>query len=155
MRGYKNCLLGVVCAFAVLSDGHVVLGQAGAPVVPLMPGLTIVLAAHNAEPAGGSRGSTILRNVAQGDYELVVTVTGVSANGIDEKTTIEAVDENRKQLQLTIRRRVLAADLANSRVQILGFHTDDPQEVPGTTSLGPSLAVTRDLRTTGPRPIRS
>ena len=90
-----------------------------------------------------------LRNVAQGDYELVVTVTGVSANGIDETTSIEAVDENRKPLQLTIRRRVLAADLANSRVQILGFHTDDPQEVPGTTSLGPSLAVTRDLRTTG------
>ena len=149
MRGYKNCLLGAVCAFAVLSDGHVVLGQVGAPVVPLVPGLTIVLAAHSAEPAGGSRGSTILRNVAQGDYELVVTVTGVSANGIDEKTTIEAVDENRKPLQLTIRRRVLAADLATSRLQILGFHTDDPQEVPGTTSLGPSLAVTRDLRTTG------
>lgn len=148
MRGYRNSLLGAVCACAVLSGGHVVLGQVGAPAVPLIPGLTIVLAVHSPAPVAGT-GSTIVKNVAQGDYELVVTVTGVSANGIDETTTVEAVDENRKPLQLTIHRRVLAADLADSRKQILGFHTDDAQELPGTTSLGPSLAVTRDLRTTG------
>jgi outer membrane protein OmpA-like peptidoglycan-associated protein len=80
---------------------------------------------------------------------MVVTVTRVSAKGIDESTRIEAVDENRKRLQLTIVRHILATDLANSRLQVLGFHTDDPSEIPGTTSLGPSLAVVRDLRTTG------
>ena len=53
-----------------------------------------------------------------------------------------------KPLQLRIRRRVLAVDLTNARLQILGFHTDDPPEIPGATSLGPSLAVMRDLRTT-------
>jgi outer membrane protein OmpA-like peptidoglycan-associated protein len=44
---------------------------------------------------------------------------------------------------------VLATDLANARQQMLGFHTDDTLELPGMTSLGPSLAVVRDLRTAG------
>ena len=140
--------LGVLCALTVLSHGHVAIGQAGSPVIPLIPGLTFVLAAHNAEPAGG-RSSAALSNIAAGDYDLVVSVTGVSASGIDETTTIDAVDENRKPLQLSIHRRVLSTDLANARLQVLGFHTDDPQQIPGATSLGPSLAVTRDLRTTG------
>jgi outer membrane protein OmpA-like peptidoglycan-associated protein len=146
MPGHKSGWLGAVCALAVLSAGPVVLGQAAPPAVPLVPGLTIVLAAHN--PAIPGAINTV-RNVAQGDYELVVAVTGVSAAGIDETTRIDGVDENKKPLQLAIRRRVLTADLASSRTQILGFHTDDAQELPGTTSLGPSLAVVRDLRTTG------
>jgi len=145
MRRYKICFLVVACAFGMLSDGQGNVSQTEAPVVPLVPGLTIVLAAHNAGPIGRNA----VRNIAQGDYEMVVTVTGVSANGIDESTRIEALDESGKQLHLTIVRRVSAADLANSRLQILGFHTDDPSEIPGTTSLGPSLAVVRDLRTTG------
>ncbi len=140
-------LLGAACALALLGNGQAH-GQTTTPGVPLVPGLTIVFAAHNAGPPPATGGTTV-NNVAQGDYDLVVTVAGVSANGIDEITTVEATDENRKPLQLTIRRRVLAADLATSRLQILGFHTDDPSEVPGSTSLGPSLAVTRDLRTTG------
>ena len=56
--GHKSRLLGAVCAFAVLSDGQVVLGQAGAPVVPLVPGLTIVLAAHNPAHPGRHHLST-------------------------------------------------------------------------------------------------
>ena len=146
MRGYKNCLLAAVGALVVLCEARPVLGQTEAPMIPLVPGLTIVLAVHNATPAGTS---TAGRNIAQGDYEMGITVTGLSRNGIDETTSIEGVDENRKQLRLTIRRHVLAADLANSRLQILGFHTEDPSEIPGTTSLGPSLTIVRDLRTTG------
>jgi outer membrane protein OmpA-like peptidoglycan-associated protein len=88
-------------------------------------------------------------HIAQGDYEMVVTVAGVSQSGIDESTRIEAVDESRQPIQVTITRRVLAADLVNSRLQILGFHTDDPSEIPGTTSLGPSVAIMRDLSTNG------
>jgi outer membrane protein OmpA-like peptidoglycan-associated protein len=147
-RGPGIGLLATACAAAMLSSGHLAFGQAASPVIPLVPGLTIVLAAHNAEPAGGTRGGTALARVAQGDYELVVTVTGVSAKGLDETTRIEAVDENRQPLQLSIHRHVLADDLARARLQILGFHTDDPQEIPGATSLGPSLAIMNDLRTT-------
>ena len=65
MRGYKNCLLGAVCALAILSDGQVVLGQAAAPVVPLVPGLTIVLAAHDTAPAGAPK-STIAQKRRSG-----------------------------------------------------------------------------------------
>jgi outer membrane protein OmpA-like peptidoglycan-associated protein len=44
---------------------------------------------------------------------------------------------------------VLSSDLESARIQILGFHTDDPEQVPGSTSLGPSLAIVHDLRATG------
>jgi outer membrane protein OmpA-like peptidoglycan-associated protein len=147
MPAYRTCLRATVCASAVLAAGQAALGQPPAPVIPLVPGLTIVLAAHNTPPDG--KESTIVRNIAVGDSELVVSVTGVSASGIDETTVVEGVDDNRKPLQLVIRRHVLAADLAGSRVQLLGFHTDDSVEVSGTTSLGPSLAIVRELRTTG------
>jgi len=148
MRGYTNGLLGALCVLAILADGPVAFGQAAAPVIPLAPGLTIVLANHDTVPAGTTT-STIVKNITQGDSEVVVTVTGVGANGFDEMISVEGVDANRRPLQLTIRRHVRAADLADSRVQVLGFHTDDPPEIPNTTSLGPSLAMMRDLRTTG------
>ena len=146
MRGYQRGLLSAVCACAMLSQGPTVLGQTGSPLVPLVPGLTFVLAAHDAPPPG-ARPS--ISNIAQGDYEMAVTVTGVGAGGIDEMTRFEALDENRKPLNLTIKRRVRAADLANARQQMLGFHTDDALELQGMTSLGPSLAIVHDLRTTG------
>ena len=56
VRASKHGWLAVGCALAVLSIGQRVLGQTAAPAIPLTPGLTIVLAAHNAEPAAGSRG---------------------------------------------------------------------------------------------------
>lgn len=146
MRGYQRGLLSAACACAMLAQGPIVLGQTSSPAVPLVPGLTIVLAAHDAPPPG-SRPS--ISNIAQGDYEMAVTITDVGASGIDEMTRIEAMDENRKPLNLTIKRRVRAADLANARQQMLGFHTDDALELPGMTSLGPSLAIVHDLRTTG------
>jgi hypothetical protein len=50
----------VVCAWAVVAAAHVALGQPAAPVIPLVPGLTIVLAAHNTLPPNGKE-STIVR----------------------------------------------------------------------------------------------
>src|SRR6186997_2781833 len=47
MRGYQRGLLSAVCACAMLSQGPTVLGQTGSPLVPLVPGLTFVLAAHD------------------------------------------------------------------------------------------------------------
>lgn len=146
MRRYKNFVFVAACALGILSGGPTAAGQAAAPEVPLVPGLTIVLAGHDTAPAGAPQS---IRNIARGDSELVVTITGVSASGIDETVAIEGVDENRKPIQVTVRRHVLAADLADSRVQLLGFFTDDPLEARDTTSLGPSLAIMRDLRTTG------
>ena len=113
MKSHKHYLLAATCALALLSNGRSASGQAGAPTIPLVPGLTIVIAAHDTPPADAPR-STIVQNIAQGDSELVVTVTGVDARGIDEVTSIEGVDDNRRPLQLTIRRHVLAADLAGA-----------------------------------------
>jgi outer membrane protein OmpA-like peptidoglycan-associated protein len=65
------------------------------------------------------------------------------------KTTIDAWDERKRPLQLNIERRLLAADTNAARLQILGFHTNDATTLSGTTALGPSLAILRDLRTSG------
>jgi outer membrane protein OmpA-like peptidoglycan-associated protein len=143
MGGCRKPRLSAIWAFAMIFGIRSVFAQTAPPVIPLTPGLTFVLAVHAPKPAAaGSR-------IAQGDYEMVVAIAGVSPSGIEESTRIEAVDESRQPIQVTIRRRVLAADLVNSRLQILGFHTDDPSEISGTTSLGPSVAVMRDLRTNG------
>jgi outer membrane protein OmpA-like peptidoglycan-associated protein len=117
-------------------------GQTKGTDVPLVPGLTFVLAVHVPKPEQPG-------DIAVGDYEMVVTVTAVDDGDITLSTAIEAEDARGKPLRLTITRRVSKGDLANAREQILGFHTSDPPEVPGTTALGPSLAIVRDLRTTG------
>lgn len=128
-----------IAAIASLS----VRGSAQALDIPVVPGLTFVLAVHNpvAAPAGS--------RIAQGDYEMVVGVGAVAAGSITLKTTIEAEDERKQELRLGLERRLVAADLSASRLQILGFHTNDATTLNGTTSLGPSLAVMRELRETG------
>jgi|KBSMisStaDraftv2_1062788.scaffolds.fasta_scaffold83886_4 outer membrane protein OmpA-like peptidoglycan-associated protein len=119
--------------------------QRGAPTpeIPLIPGLTFVLAVHNSNPAPSGSG------IAVGDYEMVVGVESVTSEHVVLKTKIDAEDESQRQLQLDIERRVPLTDLEAARLQILGFHTQDPVTLSGTTALGPSLAVLRDLRTTG------
>ena len=113
------------------------------PEIPIVPGLTFVLAVHNpnAGPAGGG--------IAVGDYEMVVAVSEASANQIVLKTKIEALDERKRPLDLDLERRLPSSDTNAARVQVLGFHTNDAATLIGTTALGPSLAVLRDLRTTG------
>ncbi len=113
--------------------------------IPLVTGLTFVLAVHTPRdaPEGG------LGRVAQGDYEMIVDVTGVDADGLDTRTRADASDQFGEPLALDIPRRVREVDLDNTRDQLLGFHTDDPVEVKGTTSLGPSRAMMRELLASG------
>ena len=136
----------VLILFTALAAGTLRLSAQAtpkAPEIPVVSGLTFVLAVHNpnAGPAGGG--------IAVGDYEMVVGVSEASADQIVLKTQIDALDEQKRQLNLGIDRQLPAADLNTARVQILGFHTKDARTLPGTTALGPSLAVLRDLRTTG------
>jgi hypothetical protein len=106
-----------VCVFAVLAltYGLTAPAQTRAPEIPLVSGLTFVLAVHN--PLPEKAGS----NIAQGDYELVVTVGAVDATGVTFSTSIDAFDEAKKPLQLNITRRISRTDLAGAREQILGF----------------------------------
>jgi outer membrane protein OmpA-like peptidoglycan-associated protein len=118
-------------------------GQSGAIDIPVAPGVTFVLAVHAPEAAAaGSR-------IALGDYEMVVALTGVDSTALTLQTRIEAQDESKNALLVNIERRVSIADLAAARLQILGFHTNDPGTIEGATALGPSLAVMRDLKRDG------
>jgi outer membrane protein OmpA-like peptidoglycan-associated protein len=120
--------------------------HAGTTEIPVAPGVTFVIAVSNSASSGRSNTG---EHIAQGDYETVVTITAVNADGVSQTAFIDGVDESGVRRQSSIQRQVLAPDLANSHLQILGFHSADPPVLPGTTSLGPSLAVTRELLTTG------
>ena len=111
--------------------------------IPLVPGLKITFAVH--VPDGGPAADRI----AQGDYEMVVEVSSVADDAIGLSTRIEAQDAAGQPVQVNITRRLPRQDIAAARLQILGFHTSDPGEIPGSTVLGPSLAILSDLRTTG------
>ena len=134
-------LIAAIAAAAVLRASAQ--DAAKAPEIPVVPGLTFVLAVHNSNAAPAGSG------IATGDYEMVVGVSDVAADRIVLSTKIEAEDERKRQMSLDIERRLPATDISNSRLQILGFHTNDATTLGGTTALGPSLAVMRDLRSTG------
>ena len=126
------CAVGVVLAAAQ-----------PAPQIPVVAGLRITFAVHVPDAGPASKG------IAQGDYEMVVGVTAVTPDAIGLTTRLEAKDAAGRPLNLDIARRMSKKDLESSRRQILGFHTEDPGEIPGTTSLGPSLAILRELRSEG------
>ena len=114
--------------------------SAQAPEIPIVEGLNIVLAVANSTPSeGGPAG------VLQGDYEMVVSISGVAANGITHTAWFEGTDAAGVERKGGVKRVVSDADLKTAAVQIFGFHLDDPPRANGTTALGPSLGVTREL----------
>lgn len=140
-------VVGVVlsgwCALAAIVAPAPIAAQGGAVEIPIVPGLAFVLAVHAPDAAAaGSR-------IAKGDYEMVVAVTGAEAGALTLQTRIDAQDESGKALLVNVERRVASADIASARLQILGFHTKDPRTIDGSTALGPSLAVMRDLQQDG------
>ena len=118
----------------------------GATEIPITSGTTFVIAVSNAP---GQRPANPQENSAQGDYEAVVTVTGKDTSGIRLSAYIDAEDARGVRRQAIIPRLVLAQDLLTSHWQVLGFLTDDPQTLNGTTSLGPSRAQVKELLGSG------
>ena len=112
--------------------------------IPVTPGVTYVIAVSNAP---GQRPADDV--TAQGDYETVVTVTAKDTSGIHLIAYIDAVDARGVRREVTIPRHVLSEDLKTSRTQVLGFLTDDPLVVKGTTSLGLSTRSVGELLTGG------
>jgi outer membrane protein OmpA-like peptidoglycan-associated protein len=113
---------------------------------PVTPGVRIVLAVSNAGPPQDQQ---LNEHVAQGDYETIVTLGAVELQGISQTAFIDADDEAGKRIQVNVPRQVLAADLAGSRTQILGFLSSDEPILRGTTALGPSLLIMRELQESG------
>jgi outer membrane protein OmpA-like peptidoglycan-associated protein len=113
---------------------------------PVTPGVKIVLAVTNAgTPPTKSSGD----HVAQGDYEAIVTLGAVDSQGINQIAYIDANDESGERRQVNVPRQVLAVDLDRARMQVLGFLTADEPILPGTTALGPSLLIMRELQEPG------
>ncbi len=112
--------------------------------LPLVAGMHIVLAVNNhTAPAEDARG------ILHGDYEMVVAISDVTPDAVTHTAYVDGTDAKGVHRRLVIPRIVTASDLESSRVQVLGFHSDDPPRVNGTTSLGPSRDVIRNLVKSG------
>jgi flagellar motor protein MotB len=153
MRGR---VLGATCAvvsglvsFAVRAEVPATSGAAHtrdiSTAVPIAPGVNFVLAVHNSPKQNASN----LEGLIQGDYEVVVSLGEVSEQGVTQIAHIDGFDAQGKHQRGSIPRQVTKRDLEGSREQVLGFYSDDPKVIAGTTALGPSLAITRDLRQAG------
>lgn len=119
-------------AFAALLPAQAAEPRAVAPAgIPMREGLTI---AQAVEQGGGA-----------GDYEFALSLTRVTPEAIDiEGSGPSQRDANRGERVSTLR-TVLGADLESARLHILGFGSDDPFVIEGSTALGPSRAVLRDI----------
>lgn len=113
---------------------------AQAPAIPIAPNVTFVLAVADQTPASGAPAG-----ILQGDYEFVVRIVEAGAGGVSQTASFDGRDAAGVPRRGSVSRVVPAADLANARVQVLGFLFDDPPTFAGTTALGPSLALTREL----------
>lgn len=100
--------------------------------IPLCAGLTIVGAVN--EP--------------RGDYEPIITVESVDRDGVNILYSAQ-VQTPGSLRQIHVRRRVLLRDMQNARLVIAWFDPSAPKALPGTTALGPSTRVLRELKTKG------
>jgi outer membrane protein OmpA-like peptidoglycan-associated protein len=126
------CLGALVVAPLVADDR--------APEIPLVAGMHIVLAVNNHTAAADHE-----RGILEGDYEMVVAVDDVTVDAVTHTAHMDGTDAKGVHRRLAISRMVTAGDIETSGVQVLGFHTDDPRKVSGTTSLGPSRSVVSRL----------
>lgn len=137
-------------ALIVALVGARAIAQPGSPhQVPLVPGLTVVTAYH-------------LAGVC--DCESVKQITAVDGGGI-KLTYASNVPErgvegllgtgrsSGKIRQVSGRRTVRRADLDKATEYMQVFAENLPDVIPGTTALGVSTAVLRDLKTKGRSPL--
>lgn len=111
------------------------LWQEPAAQVPIRPGLVIVQAVEG--------------DAEKGDYEMTVRLASVEAEEFTVTSAAHVKDDSGTPRWVRVTRTERGPDLREARTQVLGFHTDDPTTLPGTTTLGPSLAVVEDLRVHG------
>lgn len=108
------------------------------PAIPLCPGLTIVTAI---------KGSA-------GDYESIKTIESADANEVRMKYSAEQNDADWLGTATTIKnvvlhRTMLTRDLQSSNLYQQVYLDKSAETIPGTTAIGTSSAVLRDLKTKG------
>lgn len=105
------------------------------PPIPLRVGLSI--------------GTAVIGDY-RGDYEYVETVSEASAREIVISAHGKVADvAGGTPRDISFTRAISRSDLDTADVQVLGFDSTDPREMPGTTLLGPSRALFTALRTRG------
>ena len=109
--------------------------QSPAP-IPMQQGVTIVQAVSG----DGYQGR---------DYEPVITIGSADARGVTLTSTAFVKDRAGERRWLTVQRTVPSGDMGGARTLILGFDTDDPERLPGTTAIGPSRLILEELAKSG------
>lgn len=100
--------------------------------IPLCQGLTIVTAISRPE----------------GDYETIKTIESVSDEAINLKISTQRQERSVVQ-NMTVRRAVLRRDLQSASLYMHWFDSRAPLSIPGSTALGTSSAVLRQLKLSG------
>ena len=103
---------------------------------PIQPGATIV----NVVSGDTYQGS---------DYETVIAIESVADSHVTLGAAAFVKTREGVRRWLSVKRTVQSVDLRAARTQILGFHPDDPERLPGTTAMGPSRLVLDELRRNG------
>lgn len=128
--------IGLVAA--ALASATVEAQTPAAPLIPLCRGLTIVTAISGKD----------------GDYESIKTIEAVDAKQLRLKYSSELMSmelfETRPTLKKSLLyRNVLTTDLANARLYYQKFLDKSAETIPGSTAIGTSAAVLRDLKKKG------
>jgi outer membrane protein OmpA-like peptidoglycan-associated protein len=110
-----------------------VAAQAPAPQVPLVEGLTIVTAVNN----------------GKADFESIKRVSEVTADFVRVTVTSDMPTEDGSIAPLIRSRIVRRSDLESARSYAWNFSPPRPDVYPGSTALGVSATVLRELRTAG------
>src|SRR5205814_935751 len=111
---------------------------AAAPAIALCPGLSIVTAITQ----------------SAGDYESIKTIESVTDTDVRikysvEQTVQDTFDTEPHFVAYSVYRTVSRADLESAAIYLQIFSPDIPESVPGTTAIGTSAQVLRDLKTRG------
>ncbi len=127
-----------VSLIAAVLTTAVAAAQTPASLIPLCPGLTVVTAISGKD----------------GDYESIKTVESLDARQLRLKYSSELMSMELFETQPTLKksliyRTVLTADLANARLYYQKFLDKSAETIPGSTAIGTSTAVLRDLKKKG------
>ena len=111
---------------------------APAPTIALCPGLSIVTAVTQSE----------------GDYESIKTIESVTDTDVRIRYSVEQTVQDMFDIEphfvaYSLYRTVTRADLESAAVYLQIFSPDLPETIPGTTAIGTSARVLRDLKSRG------
>lgn len=125
----RSARVAVPTLLLLLAPALAVAQSPGSPAIPLTPGLTLVRAVND----------------ARGDYETVIQVVNVGDSSVDLAHAADVPGVG----PIASTRPVLREDLQEAREYRNFFTANDTGTYPGTSAVGPSVAVLTDLKDAG------